>query len=175
MLRQEITKGIWRVRLVEVVEQKISEIDRGNNSEITKFEIKMTTLYNKNHRSVIDSHKDSHEIKKLPNCVLLSQDGYKFKIHEKLLTQTKRMHDIVEDAKDSDCCGMIKIVLFTVPAVRNSAAWYVLASSPFLPHRHQSDHLIFARVRDKSRVSKQMHVNLTKELERKRGNVKVLR
>ena len=46
---------------------------------------------------------------------------------------------------------------------------------PFLPHRHQSDHLIFARVRDKSRVSKQMHVNLTKELERKRGNVKVLR
>ena len=46
---------------------------------------------------------------------------------------------------------------------------------PFLPHRHQSDHLIFARVRDKSRVSKQMHVNLTKELERKRGNVKDLR
>ena len=72
----------------------------------------MTTLYNKNHSSVIDGHKDSYEMKKMPNCVLFSQDGYKFKIHEKLLTQTKRMHDIVEDAKDPDCPGTIKIVCF---------------------------------------------------------------
>ena len=39
----------------------------------------------------------------------MSEDGYKFKINEHLLNQTKIMSDIIEDANDPDCFGVIKI------------------------------------------------------------------
>ena len=79
-----------------------------------------------------------------------------------MITFKNRRRQVVEMIDNIDYPNGIK-QKYVVP--HGCMSW---PRPPFLPHRHQSDHLIFARVRDKSRVSKQMHVNLTKELERKR-------
>ena len=61
------------------------------------------------YRPEIAGEKDSNGINLPANCLLMSEDGFKFKINEQLLNQTKIMSDIIEDSNDPDCSGIIKI------------------------------------------------------------------
>ena len=71
----------------------------------------MPLLINKKHSPVIlgETEDSSGSIMREQNCLLMSDDGFKFRIHEKLLNQTQMMANIIEDSKDSGCSGIIKI------------------------------------------------------------------
>jgi len=74
----------------------------------------MSIVINKKHIAAIGGEtpgQTESELKKFVNCALMSSDGIRFDIHEKLLSQTQLMCDILEDARDPDCCDTIKIVL----------------------------------------------------------------
>ena len=64
------------------------------------------------HFSVVEEKQGdtTKEARKFVNCVLKSKDGMRFDVHEKLINQTQLMQNLFEDAKDSDCCNVIKIV-----------------------------------------------------------------
>jgi len=49
------------------------------------------------------------ELRKFVNCILVSGDGFKFDIHEKLINQTQYMCNLFEDASDPDCLTSMKI------------------------------------------------------------------
>jgi len=51
------------------------------------------------------------ELKKFVNCILVSGDGFRFNIHEKLINQTQYMCNLFEDARDPDCLDSMKILL----------------------------------------------------------------
>ena len=43
------------------------------------------------------------------DCILYSEDGHEFRIHKEILSQTKKMRNILSNSKDG-CCGTMQIV-----------------------------------------------------------------
>lgn len=66
----------------------------------------MSIVISKNHNSPV---KD--ELKKNLNCILVSGDGFRVNIQEKLINQTQFMRNLLEDAKDPDFCDSKKVFL----------------------------------------------------------------
>jgi len=75
----------------------------------------MAIVINKKHIVSIEKESSGQtskgELKKFVNCVLISAEGMRFDIHQKLINQTQLMSSILEDARDFDCCDTIKIFL----------------------------------------------------------------
>merc|ERR1712212_511265 len=75
----------------------------------------MAIVINKKHIVSIEKESSGQtskgELKKFVNCVLISAEGMRFDIHQKLINQTQLMCSILEDARDFDCCDTIKIFL----------------------------------------------------------------
>ena len=43
------------------------------------------------------------------DCILYSEDGHEFRIHKEILSQTKKMRNILSNSKDG-CCGAMQII-----------------------------------------------------------------
>ena len=61
-----------------------------------------------NNTPIIEDYFEVYLKKKSADCILYSIDGFEFKIHRELLSQTKFLREILSSAKDR-CCGMLEI------------------------------------------------------------------
>ena len=65
--------------------------------------------------SVIFAHDDFKDWNwlffnnKESDCILYSEDGHEFRIHKEILSQTKKMRNILSNSKDG-CCGAMQII-----------------------------------------------------------------
>ena len=70
---------------------------------------KMCELVNENHISMLEDYQELFFTKKIPDCVLFSEEGTKFEIHKELLSQTQFLRNILVSVQDQ-CCGIIEIL-----------------------------------------------------------------
>ena len=78
-----------------------SELESPSNFE-------MCELVNENHISTLEDYQELFFTKKLPDCVLFSEEGTKFEIHKERLSQTQFLRNILVSVQDQ-CCGIIEI------------------------------------------------------------------
>ena len=69
----------------------------------------MCELVNENHISTLEDYQELFFTKKMPDCVLFSEEGTKFEIHKQLLSQTQFLRTILASVQDQ-CCGIIEIL-----------------------------------------------------------------
>ena len=69
----------------------------------------MCHLTNTNPISLERNYLNLYLKTKPSNCILYSEDGAKFEIHEELFSQTKFMREILISAKDH-CCSTLEII-----------------------------------------------------------------
>ena len=70
---------------------------------------KMCELVNENHISMLEDYQELFFTKKMPDCILFSEEGTKFEIHKELLSQTQFLRNILVSVQDQ-CCGIIEIL-----------------------------------------------------------------
>ena len=68
----------------------------------------MSHLVNKEHISNIENYFKTYFEQNSPNCNLYSNDGFMFKIHKEVLSQTNFLREILWSAKEQ-CCQIIEI------------------------------------------------------------------
>ena len=69
----------------------------------------MCELVNENHISTLEGYQELFFTKKMPDCILFSEEGTKFEIHKELLSQTQFLRNILVSVQDQ-CCGIIEIL-----------------------------------------------------------------
>ena len=63
---------------------------------------------NVDHISMIEEYLGVYLKSKPPDCILYSQDGWEFKIHKEVLSQTSFLREILSSAKEH-CCGIVEV------------------------------------------------------------------
>jgi len=79
----------------------------------------MSIVINKKHNATIERENlgqtKEGELKTFVDCVLVSADGMRFNIHEKIINQTQLMRNILEDAREWTDCSQTTKILLTCP------------------------------------------------------------
>jgi hypothetical protein len=91
----------------------LPEYDNKNETFDSKLEspsnFEMCELVNENHISMLEDYQELFFTKKMPDCILFSEEGTKFEIHKELLSQTQFLRNILISVQDQ-CCGIIEIL-----------------------------------------------------------------